>query len=33
VPVLLGLVLVAWHCAETRGRDLRVLDGPAAAPR
>lgn len=33
VPVLLGLVLVAWHCAETRGRDLRVLDEPVAARR
>lgn len=27
VPVLLALALVGWFCAETRGRDLRELDG------
>lgn len=27
LPVLLALGLVAWFCAETRGRDLRELDG------
>jgi putative MFS transporter len=27
LPVLLALALVAWFCAETRGRDLRELDG------
>ena len=26
VPVAAALVLVAWHCVETRGRDLRALE-------
>jgi putative MFS transporter len=33
VPVLLALALVAWHCVETRGRDLRVIDEPVPARR
>jgi putative MFS transporter len=34
VPVLLAMALVAWHCAETRGRDLRLIDdAPSPAPR
>jgi putative MFS transporter len=30
VPVLLALYLVGRHCVETRGRDLRELEGRAA---
>jgi hypothetical protein len=29
VPVLLALFLVVRYCAETRGRDLRDLEGQA----
>ena len=32
VPVVLALALVAWYCAETRGRDLRSLDAAALNP-
>ena len=32
VPVLVSLVLVARYCIETRGRDLRDLEGGAARP-
>jgi len=31
MPVLLALVLVAWYCVETRGRDLRTVDAAAGA--
>ena len=30
IPVLASLALVAWCCVETRGRDLRELEPPAA---
>jgi hypothetical protein len=26
VPIVLALVLVAWFCAETHGKDLRALE-------
>jgi putative MFS transporter len=29
LPVLASLALVAWFCVETRGRDLRDVDGAA----
>lgn len=32
IPVVLALVLVAWFCVETRGRDLRGLDAAHAKP-
>ena len=30
VPVVLAFALVGWFCIETRGRDLRDLEAPAA---